>query len=265
MSMRHLLAALLLPVLASCSKPAEPAPPAPAAVVEREAATAPAPQPAAEAAAPAAAEPAAPAEPASPAPPAAAAAAPAALPAASDYQQIPNGQPFEPADGKIEVVEFFNYACPACDRFDPLLEAWKAKLPADVNFVYIPVDFRPDFVQYARAYYAAESMGLVEKTHTAVYKAIHDLHTLPGEGQPQDESRVAAFYAKYGADPKQFQQLMDSFTVNTEIARGRKFMTACQITGTPTLVIDGRYVVKGKGGEDTLRVASQLIAAARKP
>ena len=34
---------------------------------------------------------------------------------------------------RIEVVEFFSYACPHCARFYPLLNAWVAKLPHDVE------------------------------------------------------------------------------------------------------------------------------------
>ena len=38
------------------------------------------------------------------------------------------------ATGKIEVLEFFSYACPHCNAFEPSVEAWSKKLPADVAF-----------------------------------------------------------------------------------------------------------------------------------
>src|SRR5690606_19315117 len=41
------------------------------------------------------------------------------------YDLIPGGQPFEPLEGKIEVVEVFNYVCPACAMFQPLVNNWK--------------------------------------------------------------------------------------------------------------------------------------------
>jgi len=61
--------------------------------------------------------------------------------AGTDYVVIEGGQPFQPATGKIEVVEIFGYVCPACARFQPLVGSWKAGLPADVNFVYVPAGF----------------------------------------------------------------------------------------------------------------------------
>src|SRR3546814_9031641 len=90
----------------------------------------------------------------------------------------------------IEVAEVFNYVCPACAGFDPVLQEWKKKQPAYVHVVYVPADFRPDFKAYARAYYAAAALGLVEKTHEAVYAAIHEQHTQPGEGMTPARSEA---------------------------------------------------------------------------
>src|ERR1043166_1638431 len=96
----------------------------------------------------------------------------AALMEGRDYLLIPNGAPLSPQPGKIEVVELFNYACPACNTFEPKFVAWKRDLPAYVHVTYAALDFRPDFVPYARAYYAADVLGLVERTHEAVFDAI---------------------------------------------------------------------------------------------
>lgn len=147
MKIRYALAlAALLPILAACkaddgstnttAAPAEPAA-APAATTEPAAA----PAAGSEGAAPAAAEgekaPAEAAPATAPAPTTAALTGPAPVEGA-DYQVIPNGQPFQPATGKIEVTEIFGYVCPACAAFQPLVGPWKAGLPGDVNFVYVP-------------------------------------------------------------------------------------------------------------------------------
>jgi thiol:disulfide interchange protein DsbA len=87
------------------------------------------------------------------------------LVAGTDYAVIPGGQPFEPRNGKIEVVEVFGYVCPACARMQPLLSPWKKRLPADVRFTYVPAAFGREWVPYAHAFYAAEAMGLVDRTH----------------------------------------------------------------------------------------------------
>lgn len=187
-------------------------------------------------------------------------AAPKNVVAGVDYSPITGGEPFDTPAGKVEVAEIFNYVCPACAGFDPVFQEWKEKQPAYVHVVYVPADFRPDFKAYARAYYAAAALGLVEKTHEAVYKAIHEDHTLPGEGMTLEPAKIAAFYAKYGADPVEFQDLMTSFSVDAQVNKAHQFMMQSQIRSTPSLVIGGKYLVKGKTREDMLQNADALIA-----
>jgi thiol:disulfide interchange protein DsbA len=186
-----------------------------------------------------------------------------ALVAGTDYEVIQGGQPYQPLNGKIEVVEVFGYVCPACAQFEPLATAWEQKLPADVRFSYVPAPFGPQWIPYAKAFYVAESMGLVGKTHTALFKAIHIDQTLPGEGKTPDEAAIAAFYGKYGADPKQFLAAMHSFATDAKVNRGKQFMVRSGVGGTPTIVVDGKYRVLGKSYPDMLRITNQLIAQER--
>ena len=179
--------------------------------------------------------------------------------AGKDYAEIPNGKPLDPVDGKIVVEEFFNYVCPACDRFEPRFVAWTKKLPPYVTVVHIPASFRPDFMQYAHAFYAAQAFNLVDKTHEAVYDAVHSKKTLPSEGQKPDEDKIAAFYANYGVDKAQFLSAMQSFGVDVKVNRANEYMTRAKVPATPTLVVNGRYLVKGDTDEQTLEIASALI------
>jgi thiol:disulfide interchange protein DsbA len=268
MKLRLALPLSLMLIFSACSR--SPAPPAEAPPATP-AAEAPAaePAPAAAAAEPAAA--AAPAE--TPAPPPApdAPAAPAPQAAATtpvqgtDFEVIDGGEPFAPVAGKIEVVEYFNYVCPACASFNPDLQKWKATLPADVHVVFIAADFRGDFIPYARAYYAAESFGLVDKTHDEVYKAIHETHALPGEGEGIDENKIADYYVQKGAPgAEMFVGAMHSFAVDVKLKQGRAFAMRSKITSTPSLIINGKYRVIGKTWDEKLAIASWLIERERK-
>ena len=187
---------------------------------------------------------------------------PALIPG-TDYVEIPGGQPFDPLDGKIEVVEVFGYVCPACNMFQSSVRAWKAKLPADVRVTYVPALFGPDWIPYAHAFYAAESLGLVDKTHDAVYDAIHAKNSLPGEGDKPTAAPIAAFYANYGVSAEQFTNAMNSFAINGKLNKARQFAVRSQISGTPSLIVNGKYLVKGRSWDDMLRIADQLIAQER--
>jgi thiol:disulfide interchange protein DsbA len=197
--------------------------------------------------------------PADPAPPAAA----DDLRPGVDYAEIQGGQPYEPLAGKIEVVEVFGYVCPACAAFEPAFSAWKARQPADVRVTYVPAPYGPQWIPYARAYFVSESMGLVEKTHTALFHAIHIAGTLPGEGKQPDEAKVAAWFGQYGADPKRFLSEMHSFATEAKMKRGTQFMMRSQVGGTPTLIVDGKYRVLGSSYEAMLRNTDALIARER--
>lgn len=173
-----------------------------------------------------------------------------------DYRRVGNGQPFAPEDGKIEVVEIFGYPCGHCAAFQPEVAAWKAQLPADVNFVYVPAAFGGEWDQFARAFYAAESLGLVERTHDAMYRAIHVERNLRGGADA-----ISRFYAQTaGVDAGNFNNAMTSFAVSGRINRAKQFIQRSGVDSTPSIVIDGKYVVIGR---DRLQIANHLIARER--
>lgn len=269
MKIRYALAlAALLPILAACKADDGTAntSAAPAEPTTAPASTEPAAAPAADSAgaAPAAeGEKAAEAAPAAaPAPTTTALTGPAPV-AGEDYQEIPNGQPFQPVAGKVEVVEIFGYVCPACAAFQPLVGPWKAGLPGDVNFVYVPAMFGGTWDDYARAFYAAQTLGVQEKTHEALYAAIHSQKTLKGERGRDSVEDIAKFYAGYGVDAKQFAATMGSFAVNAKTNSAKQFAQRSQISGTPSIIVNGKYLVKGKSFPDMLRIADHLIARER--
>src|SRR3546814_19649016 len=88
-------------------------------------------------------------------------------------------------------------------------------------------------------------MGLVDRTHDAMYQAIHIERTLKGERGRDSVEDLAAFYGKFGVDPTQFASTMSSFAVNAKAGRAKQFAMRSQIGGTPPLVIDAKYLVKG--------------------
>ena len=192
------------------------------------------------------------------------AADPTALVEGRDYEVIANGQPWMPLNGKVEVVEVFGYVCPACARIEPIFSGWEERLPADVRVSYVPAPFGPQWTPYAKAFYVAESLGLVDETHTPMFHAIHLENTLPGEGETPDEDAIAQWYGKHGADAKQFRAAMDSFSTTAKVNRGRQFMVRSGVSGTPTIVVNGKYrVTGGRTYQDVMQITDRLIQKAR--
>lgn len=184
----------------------------------------------------------------------------------TDYIEIANGQPFDTVDGRIELAEIFGYVCPACAAVQPTVHAMKSKFPGDVHMVYVPAAFGSMWDTYAKAYYAADAMGLIEKTHEAMFRAIHLDKTLKGERGIDTPEEIAAFYKAYGVDPKQFVSSMSSFAVAAKVNRARQWaMVSFGDTpgGTPTFVVNGKYRVTGRTWDDAFRVINQLIVSER--
>lgn len=187
--------------------------------------------------------------------------------AGTDYVEIPNGQPYDTSDGRIEIAEFFGYVCPYCAAVQPTVSAMKAKLPPDVRVTYVPAAFGGPWDNFAKGYFAAEAMGLLDKTHDPMFRAIHIDKTLKGERGMDSPEDIAAFYAAYGADPKQFVSSMQSFAVAAKVNRAKQYILGAFTNGdnasTPTFIVNGKYRVKGRTTDDMFRVLNQLVVAER--
>lgn len=175
-----------------------------------------------------------------------------------EYQKI---SPPVPTDNpnKVEVVEVFWYGCPHCYHFEPKLVAWLKHKPKNVDFIRVPAVFpnRPLWELHARAYYTAELLGVLDKTHEALFNAIHAQHQ-----RLFDEDSLADFYAKFGVDKKLFKDTMHSFGVQMKVDRAKSLCKRYGIDGVPTLVINGKYrtfasLTNGEAG--MLKVTDFLI------
>lgn len=189
------------------------------------------------------------------------AAAPVKLVEGTDYELIEAAGPYAPLAGRIEVVEMFGYTCPHCARFEPQLEAWAAKLPKDVRFTPVPAAFGGVWDSFARAYFAADQLGVAKRSHRAMFDALHEKQTLPMQNVSPDE--LAGFYKGYGVAPEAFLVAIKSDAVEQKLKAARAFAQRTKVPGTPALVINGRYLVKGDSFEALLRNADALIAQAR--
>lgn len=165
--------------------------------------------------------------------------------------------------GKVEVVEFFWYGCPHCNVFEPALEAWVKRLPAEVVFRRVPVAFREEpFGAHQRIYYALEAMGQLEAMHRKVFYAIH------AERAKLDKAaEIAAFMSKNGVDGAKFTEVFNSFSVQTKARQAKQLSEAYKIDGVPAIGVHGRFYTSGTLAgtpERSLQVADYLIQLVRK-
>lgn len=162
---------------------------------------------------------------------------------------------------RVEVLEFFWYGCPHCFTLEPDLAAWVKTLPKGAYFRRIPAVFNPSWAHLARAYYAAEGLGVTEKLHYDIFNAIH----LSGQNLNNRET-LLSFVEKLGVNRKKFAQQLDSPEVTARVEMSQRLGAAAKLQGVPALVVDGKYQtsVSQTGGQDQLFVVlNELITLAQ--
>jgi protein dithiol oxidoreductase (disulfide-forming) len=173
-----------------------------------------------------------------------------------DYVRL--AQPIAmPAGAKIDVVEFFGYWCPHCNAFEPSLESWVKKLPANVSFRRVPVAFSGAHEPYQRMYYALEALGQLDAMHRKIFAAVH-LQKMRFD----KESDVVAFVSSHGVDSAKFTDAYKSFGIQSKLRQAKQLSDAYRIDGVPTIGIHGRFFTSPSvaGGQDrALQVADALI------
>ncbi len=163
--------------------------------------------------------------------------------------------------GKIEVVELFWYGCPHCYHFEPIINPWIKKQPADVHFIRIPAMFGGVWDAHGQLFVTLESMGVEEKVHAAIFDAIQN----QGKKLAKPDE-MAEFLETQGIAKDDFLKAYNSFGVKSQVEKDKKLAMAYQISGVPTMIVNGKYrfdIGSAGGPEQALQVADQLIAKER--
>jgi len=198
--------------------------------------------------------------------------------AGKHYSVIPQAQRTSVPAGKIEVMEVFSYGCPACNYFQPSIKRLKAALPANAQLVYLPASWNKAeaWPMFQRAYITAQSLGVAEKAHDAMYDAIWNTGEL-GVTDPTTRrlksnlptiEDAARFYQRVtGVKAADFVNASKSFGVDLKMRQADGQIIAMQVSGTPTLVVNGKYRVNNENltPEEIVELVKFLVAIESAP
>jgi protein dithiol oxidoreductase (disulfide-forming) len=190
-----------------------------------------------------------------------------------NYFLVSPAQPTSVPAGKIEVAEFFSYACPFCYQFNPLVRQLQASLPANAQMVFIPASFNPaeDWPTFQRATCAAQILGILDKTHDKMFDAVWKTGELAVSDPKTNRIKnplpsiedVAKYYNHISGVPVQkFLDASKSFAVDTAMRRDDSLVVAYHVDSTPTLIVNGKYRVTGQaagGMAGMIDVAKYLV------
>lgn len=171
------------------------------------------------------------------------------------------------APGKVEVAEAFSYGCVYCNLFLPTMDKIKAALPHNAEIVYVPASFNSaeQWPMFQRAFLAAQALGIVDKTHEAMFRAVWttgelavvDLKTNRIKKPGPTLEDAAKFYQRAaGVKPEQFMATANSFAVATKMKQADAWIKGAKVSGTPSLVVNGKYRVE----LSAVRETSDIVA-----
>lgn len=176
------------------------------------------------------------------------------------YETLPSPVPTRDPN-KIELVELFWYGCPHCYDFDPILEPWAEKLPADVDFWHSPAAFNDLWKTHAQAFYTFKALKIQDKMHQPFFDAL-----VKERQQLATPEAIADFVASEGGDKDAFLKAFYSFAVKSQTAQAEKRGYTYRATGVPALVVNGKYRISSTvpgGFNAMLEIAEFLIAKER--
>ncbi len=172
------------------------------------------------------------------------------------YERVLPAQPTTTGD-KVEVVEMFWYGCPHCNSLEPYVHRWLKKIPAQAEFVRMPAIFRPQWELHARAYYTGEILGVLDKTHGAMFDAIHQQ-----KRHLNTDADIQKVFAEQGVSETDFKRVFRSFAVEAKIRRAKDMSQRYGIRGVPALIVNGKYRTSAQlagGNANIFRVVNFLV------
>jgi thiol:disulfide interchange protein DsbA len=160
----------------------------------------------------------------------------------TEYVTLPGPHQRYSDTGKVEVAEVFSYGCIHCAEFAEDAAKLRKQLPAGAQFKLVPAVFNAEWVPFARAFYAAKQLGVVERTHQQLFHAKFDEHfPINSIGE------LADFYAREGVNKSDFMRIAGSEGATASLKHNFDLIQKWGVDGTPTLVVDGKYRVMTVG------------------
>ena len=151
------------------------------------------------------------------------------------YKKLPSPQPTRTGN-KIEVLEVFWYGCPHCYQFEPTIEKWLEEKADYIEFIRMPGVLGKNWLPHARAFYAAEKLGVLDKIHLPLFDAIHK-----EKRKIMDKKELKKFFIEQGISGDDFDQAIHSKEVEDSVRYAFTMGQRYALTGVPAIIINGKY------------------------
>jgi thiol:disulfide interchange protein DsbA len=153
-----------------------------------------------------------------------------------------------------ELREYFSYYCPACRAYEPYLNEFEKILPIGAKLEKTHVDFMQQTapeIQFmlSKALIIAEKTAVAKKFSPAIFNYLQT-----ERATINSEEDIRNIFVLSGGDGSKFDKGMKNFSIISEAKRNKqtqdKLSAARQLTGVPTMVVNGKYLINSKALDD---------------
>ena len=145
-------------------------------------------------------------------------------------------KPYKTRGNKIEVIEFFSYACIVCYRFDPMIAIWAKENEDIVKFLRSPLSGNETWRRMAQHYYALERLEALEDNHDSFFHAVH---------KKKLTISSPARLAKWAEEQSilEYEEALQSIYIKSKLTSADQLARRLKIASVPALLVNGKYSI----------------------
>lgn len=137
-------------------------------------------------------------------------------------------------DGKVLVVDVFNYGCSHCAVIHTLNDEVYKRNADNIKLVKISAPFA-HWNQYTHLFYALDILGIESQLSDDIFKAIH-------EDNKRDLSlgsdALAKILTKHNVSIEAFTKAYNDPSIPEKVAQSLEILKAYNVESTPTMIVD---------------------------
>lgn len=186
-----------------------------------------------------------------------------AIQSATSKSVTPDSKARIPPATIVTLEEFGDYQCPPCGQLHPGLKRLKEEFGANLNFVFRNLPLTSLHKNALAAAQAAEAARMQNR--------FWEMHDLLYENQDlwKDDVNPRTIFLGWASDLKldtrRFASDMESPQVKLRIEADQEAAGEMGITGTPTVLVNGRQLLPETTTPDGIRAAIQYVASSKSP